>query len=82
LTSDAVILSTSATRSDGLYTRPLKIACCPILSKNAVSLSVAYNISVFNVVLPRAISASENLGDLRYAVAAFVTYKDEIETHA
>lgn len=63
-------------RSDGLYTRPLKIACCPMFSKNAASLSAAYNISAFNVVLPRAISTSESLGDLRYAVAAFVTYKD------
>lgn len=60
-------------RSDGLYTRPLKIACCPIFSRNAASLSAAYNISAFNVALPRAISASESLGDLRYAVAAFVT---------
>lgn len=76
LTSDAVILSTSVTRSDGLYARPLKIARCPMLSKNVTSLSAAYNISAFNTALPRSISASESLGDLRYAVAACVIYKD------
>lgn len=81
LTSDVLILSISAMRSDGVYTRPLRIACCRMFSKNVASLSAAYSTSAFNMVLPRAISASESLGDLKYAVAAFVTYKDIVIVH-
>lgn len=65
LTSDADTLSTSVTRSDDLYTRPLRSACCPRFSNNAALSSAAYNISAFNAALPRAISASDSFGDLR-----------------
>lgn len=71
---EAETFSTSAISDAVEETWPLNKAWHCKFSNKEVPLSAAFKISAFNIVLPRAISLSDNFKDFNHLQAAFVNW--------